>query len=61
MNALAALLLLLELLSQVALVGARYRALIERARAEGRDLTDAELDELKSERKAAIERWREAP
>jgi len=61
MNALAAILLILELLSQVALVATKFRVLVDKARAEGRDLTDAELDELKDERKAAIVRWQQAP
>ena len=61
MNALAAILLILELISQVALVATKYTALIEKARLEGRDLTDEELDQLRNERKAAIERWGQTP
>ena len=61
MNALAAILLILQLLSQIALIGVKYTVLIEKARAEGRDLTDEELDQLRNERKAAIERWQQMP
>ena len=37
----------------------RARELIERARSEGRDITDAELDALRSDRNEALERFRQ--
>jgi len=37
----------------------KARELIERARSEGRDITDAELDALRSDRNEALERFRQ--
>lgn len=37
----------------------KARELIERARSEGRDITDAELDALRADRNDALERFRQ--
>lgn len=45
----------LQMLQGAADLVARLSAVIGRARREGRDVTDAELAELRAERKAAVE------
>lgn len=62
MNATAILLLLTEL-AQMGIVFARlaerYRELVARAQAEGRDITAEELAQARAEREAAVARWLE--
>lgn len=49
MNALAVALLITEIMAQVAVVASRAQALLKKARAEDRDITDEELTSLASE------------
>lgn len=46
-----------DLVSEVADIAARYRTLVGAAQAEGRDLTQAELDSLAQARRDAVARW----
>lgn len=54
MNAILYAQLVLELLTTFAATAQKYAAVIQKARAEGRDISDAELAELKSERDTAL-------
>ncbi len=56
-NLLQALFLITDMALQVGIMMTQYQMLVARAQSEGRDISDAELDELRTERKAAIERF----
>ena len=59
-NALAAALMLAELLLQAAGAAARFQELLGKAKAEGRDLTAGELSELVARRDDTIAAWKAA-
>ena len=56
MSIVTAALLIVELVAQTAIIAQRTSALIKTARAEGRDITDAELESLRAESKSVFDR-----
>ena len=56
MSIVTAALLIVELVAQMAIIAQRTGALIKTARAEGRDITDAELETLRAESKSVFDR-----
>lgn len=56
-NIIRSLSLLMQLSSQFAGVVREWHELIEQARAEGRDISDEELRDLRQRSKSALDRW----
>ena len=54
LNILQALTAVMAILQEASEAIAQYRTLVERARTENRDITDAELDQLRTVRDAAL-------
>jgi len=55
MNVLVAMELVLKLLESVMVAGAKLKSTIEKARSEGRDISNEELEALRAESNAALE------
>ena len=56
-NILNGALLLAKLASELAIVSSEFEQLVAKARLEGRDISDEELNMLKMKRKAAVKAW----